>query len=483
MRTPRLHSLTALAATIVLLAGCRASTSTTTPTGTGSPPASAPFDSTAEPTTTPDTFGGHWEPVGSLAFSRSDPSTVVLGDGRVLVIGNYWNGSVETTPVELWDQATGAWRTTASLNKTRSAFAAVALHDGRALVTGGLNDSRQSFSSTYVFDPGTETWTKVGLLGTARTAPTAAVLPDGRVLVAGGYFHVAYTGNVEGPETMLAAYHPLAAPSNRPLTDVDPYPVGSAMATTELFDPTAGTWSPTGPLTYARVGAVAATLSDGRVLVVGSTTGPLGGVTVDPGAFESAEIYDPAAGRFNLTGGLPDIDRAALEAQGAPNANPVPEGTPTIEEIGALVALDDGGAVLVGHAQFWKHQGEITRSFRYGASSGTWTEIGQTYIRVGEPSPNLLIIPGARDLAHAVAARLPDGGVLIAESSWIQPTQLADRYDPATDTWSKLPPMPEPGGVGGPAVALADGSVLILVVTASPDGIAMSSAIRFVPGP
>ena len=42
--------------------------------------------------------------------------------------------------------------------------------------------------------------------------------------------------------------------------------------------------------------------------------------------------------------------------------------------------------------------------------------------------------------------------------------------------------MPEPGGVGGPALVLADGSVLILVVTPQPDGNAMSSAIRFVPG-
>ena len=254
------------------------------------------------------------------------------------------------------------------------------------------------------------------------------------------------------------------------------------MATAELFDPATGTWSPTGPLVYARVGAVAATLSDGRVLVVGSTTGPRGGVTVDPGAFASAEIYDPRTGRFSLTGELPAIDRAAIEAQGAPDANPVPEGAPEMDDIGTLVALKDGGALLIGHSQYWKHQGAIARSFRYDAGSGRWAEIGKTYINVGEPSPVVLIIPGARDLARAAAARLPDGGVIIAESSWNLLTQAAHRYDPATDTWSELPSMPEPGGVGGPALVLADGSVLILVVTPQPDGNAMSSAIRFVPG-
>ena len=53
------------------------------------------------------------------------------------------------------------------------------------------------------------------------------------------------------------------------------------MATAELFDPTTGSWSQTGPMTYARIGAAAVTLADGRVLVFGSHGGAGSGVDVD----------------------------------------------------------------------------------------------------------------------------------------------------------------------------------------------------------
>ena len=43
-------------------------------------------------------------------------------------------------------------------------------------------------------------------------------------------------------------------------------------------------------------------------LLAGSATQPTGTVTVDGGAFHSAEIYDPEAGRFTLAGTLPAID-------------------------------------------------------------------------------------------------------------------------------------------------------------------------------
>lgn len=474
----------ALAATMILIAGCGASTPTQRPTASGSPDSPPGNGPTVGPTSsaTPDSTASRWEAAGSLVTGGYGTSALLLGDGRVLVMGAYSDGDGESPSAELWDPTTGQWTTTAALNKTRTALAAVELQDGRALVTGGLNDSQESFSSTYVFDPGPETWTKVGLLGTARTAPSASVLADGRVLVAGGYFHIAYSEASANAGAELAAYRPpIAPPAVRP-ADVDPYPVGTAMATAELFDPATGTWSPTGAMVYARVGALTARLADGRVLVVGSTVGPQGGVTVDSAAFTSAEIYDPSTERFNQTGGLPGIDREALKALGAPDANPVPEYEPEVENLGTLIALDDGGAVLIGLAQGWKHVGEITRSFRYDAATGQWTEVGQTYIWVGEPTPVTLTIPGAPNLANAVAAPLPDGGLLIAESPPGMPTRAVHRFDPATNSWSPLPEVLGRGNLHRPAVRLADGSILILTTDVSADGSATTSAIRFVPG-
>jgi hypothetical protein len=241
-----------------------------------------------------------------------------------------------------------------------------------------------------------------------------------------------------------------------PRTDVEVPPHGYALATAELFDPGTGTWSATGPLKYARSGAQAVTLSDGRVLVVSA----LGNVVMDGRAFTTAEIYDPGTGRFALTGSLPAIDRSALTASGAP----VPEGDPQPESVGTLVALEDGGALLVGYSEWWKHQGEITRSFRYDAQSGRWSEVVETWLSVWDPGTDKeWRTPGDRRL-NALVARLGDGRVLVAGGTGDgsdNAARSAELYDPSTNTWTPLPRMPGPRA-GGSAVALADGSVLLV---------------------
>ena len=432
-----------------------------------------------------------------MAVGRIGPEAVLLGDGSVLVVGGEARGSEEEPEAgpsaERWDPAIGTWQTTQSLNNPRTLFAAVPLADGRALVTGGLNDSEQSYSSTYVYDPrpGYETWSKVGLLDTARTAPAAALLPDGRVLIAGGYYH---TGVIEGaaaaPDAILASYH-RAAPGTggslrSPLDDIDMPPVGYALATAELYDPGTGSWSATGPMTFARVGASAVNLADGRVLVVGSS--PFDVTKVDGRAYDTAEIYDPKTGRFSLAGSLPDIDRSAVEQLGVP----LPEGDPAPAANGTLVALPDGGAVLIGHGAWWKHQGDIVRSFRFDAGTGGWVEIGQPCAWADDwETDTLARTPGVCHLGALVAA-LDDGRVLVAGGRGAYQTSApnsatAELYDPATDSWSALPPMPEPRAVGA-AVVLADGSVLLVGgydERPSPDSgyerVVLAPAIRFVP--
>ena len=63
---------------------------------------------------------------------------------------------------------------------------------------------------------------------------------------------------------------------------------------------------------------------------------------------------------------------------------------------------------------------------------------------------------------------------------------LADArlFDPATDTWASLPPLPE-ARQGGVAVALQDGSVLLVGGYAwmyGQDGDTRPTPVRFVPG-
>jgi hypothetical protein len=432
---------------------------------------------------------------------HSDTHAVLLGDGRVLLVGgsaDFGDVADDSVKTELWDPASGVWDTTQSLNKPRDEFVAVPLTDGRALVTGGVNQTEQSYSSSYIYDPrpGHETWTKAGLLGTARTDAAAAVLPDGRVLVVGGFFHLKPSFGYNGAGAVLAAFRPSsgggAGSSAPPVADIEPPHIGAALATAEIYDPTTDAWSATGSLSYARAEAQAVTLDDGRVLVVGSLSDDRG-VTVDDHASTTAEVYDPATGRFSPTSPLPKIDRAALEKAGVAHANPVPDQEPNILQVGTLVPLADGGAVLMGHAGYWKHAGEITRSFRYDATADRWTEIGNTYVFVGEPTAIPLETVGVRPLTGAMVERLPDGRILVAGGASAIPefsasgvgtsTAAADIYDPASDTWTPGPPMPEPRA-GAATTVLADGSVLLAGgYSDDADGTSsiLTTATRFIP--
>src|SRR5579885_898121 len=77
------------------------------------------------------------------------------------------------------------------------------------------------------------TWMGTGALGTARTNAAATILFSGKVLVTGG----------QG--------------------------TAGALASAELYDPTAGTWSATGSMATARIFASATLLLSGKVLVAG----------------------------------------------------------------------------------------------------------------------------------------------------------------------------------------------------------------------
>ena len=507
------------------------STLTATPSAIPSPSVtpgtSAAPTAAVTPTPTPSpapTAAGRWEATGSMALARAIPRAVLLGNGKVLVVGNDEDSAScvrsDSAQSETWDPGSGTWSAGPSLNAPRADFAAVPVGGGGALVTGGVTagaaasvagaGDHQSYSSTYIYDPRSEpaAWSRTGLLGWARTLPTAVALLDERVLVAGGYYLSGGAAS-SGPTSLveLAAYggsRSEPTPAGPPSWDVAPPTMAPTYATAELYDPATGSWSATGPLHYARVGAPAVTLVDGRALVVGSVRSWAGWNYTQPKldgrAYETAEIYDPRTGRFSLTGDLPAVDWSPLAKWG-----PYPVNSDGVTSPGALVALSAGGALLVGQVTTWSilaldMSGSTVRTLRLDPATGRWTVIDQSVTASvsvdGTTSAEVILGGHSRD--GSLAVRLRDGRVLVAGGGDPRldtpPTNAADLYDPVANTWLALPPMPEPRA-GGAAVLLVDGSVLVVggqggTPTCEQSGTCQcgagatgtSSAVRFVPG-
>jgi hypothetical protein len=158
-------------------------------------------------------------------------------------------------------QTSGTFTLTGNMSAARSQHTATLLPNGKVLIAGGVQSSRGSpliVATTELYDPDTGTFSRAADMRTGRRMHTSALLPDGRVLIAGGF----------GAGTASDW--------------------GTASASAELYDPSAGTFTPTGDMTTPRGWPTAILLSTGKVLVVGNGT--------------SAELYDPASGTFTATG-------------------------------------------------------------------------------------------------------------------------------------------------------------------------------------
>jgi hypothetical protein len=204
-----------------------------------------------------DPATGTFTLTGSLTAPRTQHTATLLNNGKVLIAGGYHNGFLATA--ELYDPATGTFTVTGSLNLTRYQHTATLLNNGKVLIVGG-----NSNASAELYDPATGTSTVTGSLNTNRSNHTAVLLNTGMVFVVGG-------------------------------ADLN----GNGLASAELFNPTNGTFTATGSLNAARIKHTAILLSNGMVLVAGGEadfqgTSPL----------TSAELYNPSSGTFTLTGPL-----------------------------------------------------------------------------------------------------------------------------------------------------------------------------------
>jgi len=282
----------------------------------------------------------------------------------------------------------GTMKIVGPLAEPRELHAATTLSDGRVLVAGGFTKMFKALSSCEVFDPIKNKFVKAASMKHSRFLHTATLLKDGRVLIVGGI------GDNEAKKMLVDE--------------------------AELFDPTTGTFIPTGSLNIPRQGHTATLLSDGRVLIIG------GGNAVNyfkSKGISELEIYDLGKGQFQVVGKLE-----------------------TPRQFHTATLLNDGRVLITG-----------------GSGEGLKSALGSAEIYDPTTNTTHFVSPmNDKRVGHS-AVLLPDGMVLIVGGSdYVSEPRIksVEVFDPQTEKFTLTDSMHE-SRVDSKAILLDDGNVLI----------------------
>ncbi|HET9791455.1 MAG TPA: kelch repeat-containing protein, partial [Candidatus Angelobacter sp.] len=198
---------------------------------------------------------------GVTTVGRFSHTATLLEGDKVLIAGGMERNGVWLDSGEVFDDATGRFIATARMSSRRAGAMAVALPDGKALIAGGSDGSDRNLARAEIYDPQTNSFSLTGSMNAPRAHGVAIFLPRiNKALIIGG------AANGDDNEH----------------------------ASAELYDPATGRFSQTGSMRVPRAYFNAVLLRDGRVLVMGGMSSDL----PNPNIEASAEIYDPALGRF-----------------------------------------------------------------------------------------------------------------------------------------------------------------------------------------
>ena len=251
--------------------------------------------------------------VGNMSAARSSQTATLLPNGKVLIAGGFNGDYLDTT--EIYDPATKRFSPGGRLTTPRSGHVAAVLDDGKILIAGGVGTGWTFLKSAEIYDPAVNTFTAVADMAVPRESHTATLLEDGRVLIAGGH---------SGRRSQIVIY-----------------------TNAEIFDPRTKRFSAAGDLTIKRHKHEAIRLGDGRVLILGGSDERDG-----DGAYNNAEVYNPADGKFTAVKNSMNTARYKLQ--------------------GTAVLLRNGKVLIAGGASRAEVFDPATNSFTYaGGDLGT----------------------------------------------------------------------------------------------------------------
>ncbi len=313
---------------------------------------------------------------------------------------------------------------TSNMNTPRSGHTATLLSDGQVLVAGGMERNGVLFNSAELYNPSTGRFAATNRnMNTQRVGHTATLLPNGKVLLIGGW-------DSKG-----------------------------VLASAEIYDPTAGTFTLTGNMSIGRGDFTATLLSNGTVLVAGGE---------NERAVSSAEIYDATTGKFTPTSNMNAArtmhtavllpDGKVLIAGGGEYQHPLADAElydPTkgsFTKTGrmsfarykqAATLLDDGNVLVVGGSDGRDWQGQHRSAEIYNPTKGTFHAVGN--------------MNTARFKLPEAVVLLKNGKVLIAGGG-----EQVEVYNSASKTFSLSAGRMDTARFYSTATLLTDGRVLVV---------------------
>jgi hypothetical protein len=212
----------------------------------------------------------------------------------------------------------------------------------------------------------------------------------------------------------------------------------------ELYDPATGKFQPTGEMNLRRVGHIAVLLPSGKVLIAGGWVG-MGGT-------DSAELYDPATGKFTA------IASRMTTPRGRPSATLLANGDVLIAggerrdneslataEIFHLKTLSFQPTGTMHHERI-SHTATLLKDGRVLIAGGYGDRVASS-AEMYDPSSGTFSETGGMGVARCkhTAGLLPNGTVLIAGGSdsrdWGGNLSSAEIYDPHTGRFVATSPL------------------------------------------
>ena len=204
----------------------------------------------------------YWTPLGQPFSGNIAPGAVASG-GQIIIYGGN-NGTSSSSAVISYSPSDGV-SALASMSVPRSYLGYAPDRSGNAYAIGGLDDSGNPLASAEVYGQDSGTWAAIASLPTALYDFPAVFNGSNYIYTFGGF------------------------------TDTTS---GTATTTVFRYSISANTWTALAPMPVPVAGSAAALGADGKIYVVGGTSG---GVTIN-----LVQVYDPVANSWTISTPLPE---------------------------------------------------------------------------------------------------------------------------------------------------------------------------------